>query len=419
MNQPSRGWRLLTGYCIVNLSIYVTRYLTAATLPEISAEYSTVSKAGLGYLATAFVGAYLLSSFVCGPLGDRYHRPRLMGLGATLAASATAAVWWTRGLLSLGVCRAVQGVGQAAFVAIAPAALSDVFAERRASALGIFNIGMPVGTALSYVLAGVLLGQGARWQTVFVAVGIPSIALGLLLFTTRDPARSAAAAPAAPFGLATLGSYLGLLRTRSLAVNILAGSANAFAMGGLAYWMPTYLHLERGLSVAAADIAFGGLTAAAGAIGVVGGGYLGDRLSRSSARAQGVVAGWSALAAVPMFYFFFAIDRSPLMWAVMAVAEVLLFIPTGPALTLTMDVTAPGARARANALAIVLIHLLGEALSPAIIGALADHADMKAGLSAAAVAVGLSGLLWLLSTRYLAADMLAAKQAESGATRAP
>jgi hypothetical protein len=92
------------------------------------------------------------------------------------------------------------------------------------------------------------------------------------------------------------------------------------------------------------------------------------------------------------------------LWVCIFMACFALFFNTGPTNTILANVTHPQIRASAFALNIFLIHALGDAVSPAIIGGIADHWSLQAGFLAVSAFVFLGGLLWLWGMRYLERD---------------
>ncbi|PIE19487.1 MAG: hypothetical protein CSA65_02320 [Proteobacteria bacterium] len=408
---PRRILALLFG---ANLLIYIARYLLAGVLPAVEQAF-TSSKTQLGALASVFVAAYVLAAPLFGTLGDRLERRWLLAFGAAISAMATACVGLVSGMTMLFATRVLLGVGQSAFVTLAPTMIADCYGpHRRASALGVLTTAQPVGTALSYLVTGLLLGLGFDWRSAFWLISAPALLSALTLLrvpklqrggveleVTTDDASAGRATEHRP----SWRAYLRLARTPSYVLDTLAMSANSFAMGGLAFWMPTYLHRARGVAMATADIAFGLITAAVGAAGTLGGGFTSDRLMRRTRRAPALVAGLASLCAVPLFYLWFALPGPIALWGLMSLTELLLFAAPGPSNTILLNVTSPTIRGGASALNIVLIHLLGEMLSPLVIGLFADRADMTRGIEVAAWAIGLSGLLWLCTAPFLPRDM--------------
>src|SRR2546425_676082 len=174
------------------------------------------------------------------------------------------------------LARAVVGVGEASYAVVTPSLLSDCYPpERRPRVLGIFYAAIPVGSALGYVVGG-LVGEHFGWRAAFFVAGAPGMVLAfvlLLLVERRRGARDAAGAGAVtPLSLGA--SLRALVARRSWVSNTAAQVIYTFAMGGLATWMPTYFVRERGIPLATAASTFGLILVAAGVIGTLIGGRL-------------------------------------------------------------------------------------------------------------------------------------------------
>ena len=145
----------LTVLFAVNLLNYIDRQLLFAVFPPVQAELG-LSDTRLGLLASAFMWVYLCAAPVFGLLGDRGGRPRLLGIGVGLWSAATALSGMARSYAELLVGRALVGIGEASYGAVAPAMLADAYAaSRRGKAMALFSMAIPVGSALGYLLGGV------------------------------------------------------------------------------------------------------------------------------------------------------------------------------------------------------------------------------------------------------------------------
>src|SRR3989442_972092 len=261
---PADGWRRASGVMLGALTAlnglnYLDRYVAAGTLPLILAGLA-ISDAQGGLLQSLFIVAYSLVCPVAGWLGDRQPRLRLAALGVFVWSAATVASGLAPTYALLLVARAVIGAGEASYSVVTPSLLSDCYpAERRARALGIFYAAIPVGSALGYILGGVV-GEAYGWRATFFIAGAPGAALAFLLLLLAEPRRGAldAAASTAAVSLALGDSLRSLARRRSYVVNTAAQVIYTFAMGGLATWMPTYFVRVRGIPLASAAWTFGG-----------------------------------------------------------------------------------------------------------------------------------------------------------------
>jgi sugar phosphate permease len=184
-----------------------------------------------------------------------------------------------------------------------------------------------------------------------------------------------------------------------------------FALGGIAFWMPTYISEYRGLNnLAKVSTQFGAITVVTGLTGTLFGGWLGDKLRAKYPGAYLLVSGYGMLIAFPLF---FAVLYVPFPWAWVCIffVELFVFLNTGPSNAAIANVTPPSIRASAYAINIFVIHILGDAISPPLIGWVsgvmrgADGKDnMNAGFLCVSAAILVSGVFWILGAKYLDRD---------------
>ncbi len=365
----------LTGLNVLN---YLDRYVAAATLPLILSDLAISDVRG-GLIQSMFIVTYSLACPVAGWWGDRGPRVRLAAAGVFVWSMATAGSGLAPTYILLLVARAITGVGEASYGVVTPSLLADCYAaERRARALGVFYAAIPVGSALGYVLGG-LIGETFGWRAAFFVAGAPGVALAFLLLLLAEPIRGAMDAPAereAP--LMGLGPSLrALARQRSYVINTAAQVIYTFAMGGLATWMPTYLVRERGLALGTASASFGLVLVVAGFLGTLAGGRLSEKVARYRRGADFAVSGWS-LAASFIFTLVAVLAPHPsVFWPATFLTLVLLFINIGPLNAAMANVLPAELRARGFAVTTMLTHLLGDAVSPWLIGAASDYVGLQ------------------------------------------
>jgi MFS family permease len=382
---------------LLNFVNYIDRFILAAVLPRIKSDL-VLNDFQLGMLANAFLVTYFITSPLFGRLGDRRSRPRLIAAGVALWSLATAAAGFARTFTQLVAARAGVGVGEAAYATISPALLADVFpAERRGRAFAIFYVAIPVGAAVGFLLGGVL-ERAFGWRAAFVAVGLPGLALAALAATMPDPrtasgARIAGATETVSMTLRALG------RNSRYAGTVLGYAAYTFAIGGLAVWMPTFLERVRGLELAHADFLVGAVTAVAGLGGTFIGGYLGDRLTARVPEGHLWLSGVSALVAVVPAWLALTSTSPATYQTSFFVAEFLLFLSTGPINVVIVSAVPAGMRAMAMAVSIFVIHAIGDAISPPIIGLLADSRGLAQAVLIVPAAIVVSGVVWTMTAK--------------------
>ena len=391
---------------------YLDRYVAAGTLPLILAGLA-ISDAQGGLLQSLFIVAYSLVCPVAGWLGDRQPRLRLAALGVFVWSAATVASGLAPTYALLLVARAVIGAGEASYSVVTPSLLSDCYpAERRARALGIFYAAIPVGSALGYILGGVV-GEAYGWRATFFIAGAPGAALAFLLLLLAEPRRGAldAAASTAPVSLALGDSLRSLARRRSYVVNTAAQVIYTFAMGGLATWMPTYFVRVRGIPLASAAWTFGVLLVVAGFLGTLLGGRVASGVARRWPGADFVVSGWSLTASIGFTLVAVLAPQPVVFWPAMFVTLFLLFVNIGPLNAAMANVLPAELRARGFAVTTMLMHLLGDAASPWLIGAASDVVGLEMPVLVTGCVLAVAGLVLLWGRATLVNDLKLAGEA--------
>ena len=185
VEQKQKSWHAsanagLAILAFINLFSYLDRFVVAGVLESLKHSDLGLSDTNLGSLMTGFLIVYTLLAPVFGALGDRRSRPRLIAIGVACWSFATALSGFAVNFLTLFVARAAVGVGEAAYVTIAPSLLSDYFPVRqRGRVMAIFFCAIPVGSALGYVVGG-LVDKHYGWRAAFFVAGVPGLLLAAL-----------------------------------------------------------------------------------------------------------------------------------------------------------------------------------------------------------------------------------------------
>jgi MFS family permease len=392
----------------VNLLNYIDRQVLFAVFPLIKIDLH-LSDTALGFLGSAFMFSYMFFAPLFGWLGDHWSRTRLASGGLVVWSMATALAGFSTGYKTLLAARATVGVGEASFGTVSPGLIADFFPkERRGRVLAWFYVAIPVGSALGYLLGGVL-GQRYGWHAAFLLVGVPGLLLAIPIALLRTPPRGGDdASPRAPKGKVSPG-YAALFRNRSFVCNTLAMAAMTFAIGGLAQWLPSFLNRTHSLDVAKANTMFGATTVLAGILGTMAGGWLGDRWQKRSGKGYLLISGWGFLLGTPFAAWAILAPGLPSCMTAIFIAEFFLFLNTGPLNTVIINVTNPAVRAMAFAVNIFFIHALGDAVSPSILGWLSDQWGLRSALLITPLVMVLAGLFCFICGRFVVRDMAQAE----------
>ena len=392
----------------INLFNYIDRQILAALEPDIRATFfapgdvNAMWKTGL--LGDAFFVTYMISAPILGLLADRISRWIIVGSAVILWSLASGGSGLAATFTILFATRIFVGIGEGGYGPAAPTILADLFPiDIRGRVMAIFYTAIPVGSALGYVIGGVV-GAHLGWRWAFYLVTLPGLLLGLLCFWQRDPRVSGhhLVQESARRGI---GDYLKLFRTRSYLINCVAQTLMTFVMGGLGFWAAAYLRY-RNQSPDVGMTIFGLIMVVAGLVSTLLGGIIADRLRSRFAGSYFWVSGIGMLIACPLFVATLYIPF-PAAWITMFLAIFFLFLNTGPSNTALANVSLPAVRATAFAANIFVIHAFGDVQAFWLLGYIGGHANMHVAFLFVSAIIFASGVTWLFGVKYLPADTAA------------
>ena len=353
---------------------YVDRQLISILIEPIKAEFGA-SDAQMGILTGfAFAIFYTVAGIPVARLADVWLRRSVIAIGLAVWSGMTALTGLSRSFTELWLARIGVGIGEAGGTPPSHALLSDYFPpERRATVLGIFSLGVPLGTLVGYSLGG-WLGQHYGWRAAFLWIGLPGLVLALLVrLSVREPRRGTFDASARASARASTGEVLRhLLALRTFRWLVPAVSLASFSGYGFAVWKPVFLMRVHDFSMAQAGLWIGLLSGATGFLSTLLGGFVADWLARRDPSWALRLCAVSVLAALPFQLAF-------LLWPDPIVA-LLVFVPGGlvggmwppPSYAATQNLVPPHMRALASAILLFFLNLIGLGAGPFAVGVLSD-----------------------------------------------
>jgi len=390
---PRTALALLTA---LNLLNYIDRSVLFAVQDLVKAEFHR-SDAAFGLLTSVFFIFYMCAAPFMGPLSLRFSRKRVIVAGALVWSGATLLTAVTTNFNQLLIRHTLVGIGEASFVILSPTFVADMFpVEKRGRVMGVFYLALPVGTALGYLLGGVM-GPKYGWRAPFYAGAAPGVLLALLLLLLPEPALGQFDPPESK--VPERDTLKSLLHNPAFLTATLGMAMMTFALGGLQVWMPTFLHRAHGYSLLDASIIFGLSTLANGLVASLAGGWISDRLLRRTKSAHYLVSAVSLGLGIPaMCVALFASGR-PMIVGIF-VAEFLLLLNTGPLNAAVIDSVGPHVRAAALAASIFVYHLLGDVPSAALIGYMSDKFSLRLAFLGPVIAIALSSAILFYGMRF-------------------
>ena len=272
--------------------------------------------------------------------------------------------------------------------------------------MAIFCAAIPVGSALGYVIGG-LVGAHLGWRWAFYLVTPPGLLLGLLCFWQRDP-RVAADHLAQKSPRRSIRDYLNLFRTRSYLINCIAQTLMTFVTGGLGFWVAGVFALSQSKSRRRYDDLWPDHCSRGPGLDASG---RHDRRQIAPAFPGSYfwVSGIGMLIACPIFIVTLYIPF-PAAWIAMFLAIFFLFLNTGPSNTALANVSLPAVRATAFAANIFVIHAFGDVQAFWLLGYIGGHTNMHVAFLFVSGIIFASGVVWLFGVKYLAADTAAVER---------
>ncbi|MGH8064958.1 MAG: spinster family MFS transporter [Candidatus Entotheonellia bacterium] len=399
------AWYVLIILSAINFINYVDRQIIISLGPFIRRDLE-LTYTGFGWLITAFMLIHSLTSLPFGMLSDRWVRRKIIALGVFSWSAATFFCGLATNFAHLLVARAAVGIGEAAYTPPANSLLSDAFpASERSRILGFFNLGMFLGGAVGLILGGVL-GEILGWRACLYLVSVPGFVLGGLAWYLREP-------PQATFHERT--PVKALLSNPLLIYVLMGGVITAFSAGALIVWMPQFVTDVRLFRPRDAGLYVGAVGVTGGLLGVVTGSYLADWLYARWPWGRMATIGTGLVLSCPFVTLSLYTTNHVAMLIYFFLGIFLMVWYTGPVIAVIHDVVPADVKATAQALYILLIHLLGDTFSPAIVGKLADLHNLQTALLLPAVINVLGGMIFLLGSRRVGSEMQHAQEAKVAA----
>jgi MFS family permease len=376
-----------------------------------------VSDTLMGFLGgIAFAIFYTVLGIPIARAADRGSRRNILAICLALWSIATALCGFAQNFIQLLLARIGVAVGEAGGSPPSHSMISDMFpADKRATALAIYALGIPIGTMLGN-LGGGWISDNFEWRTAFFVVGLPGVMLALIVrFTLREPPRGAAeglkveAVEAPP----VKEVFKHLWQRKSFKFMALGGSLHAFVGYGVGYWIPAmfirsheYTPGEMGLA-----LFYLGFASVAGTFL---GGYLGDKFGAKDPRWYLWLPGIATIVSVPFSAFVYLHHEPHTALWVLSVSYFLGAYYLGPTFSLTQGLAGLRMRALAASILLFILNIIGLGLGPQFTGIASDVLNITTDLGADSLRWALvislifnvvSAILYFIASRTIKQDL--------------
>jgi MFS family permease len=384
--QPERKtvWFALLILFAINTLNFYDRQILGAVGETVRDEWK-LSDTALGSLGTAFTLLYAVVGVPLGRLTDRASRRWILFAGVTVWSLLTAASGLARNFTELFAVRLGVGVGEAACAPASTSLIGDLFpAARRAKALSVFMIGLPLGVALSF-LGSSLLEHRFGWRFTFYIALVPGIILGVLALLILEPARGAAEVHKINATAKREGSpYLLVLSIPTMWWIIASGAFHNFNMYAIGAFLSPFLQRVHHLSKLNAGMISMLVYGLAGIPGLIVGGMLGDRMVKRRANGRLMVGSIAILISAPLMFLGLSRPAGDMitftLFAGLGMASMYVYYST--IYSAIQDVIEPSLRGTAMALYFFAMYVLGASLGPVGMGFLSSYFTRQAAAAA-------------------------------------
>lgn len=408
----ARAWLALGVLCFVYVLNFLDRSLLGILAKPIQ-DSLHVSDGQLGLIGGLYFALfYCFISIPVGWIADRTGRVWVLSLACALWSAATMACGLATNYLQLVVARMAVGIGEAGGVPPSYAIVSDYFPPgRRGTALGIYNLGPPIGAALG-VAFGAAIAAAYSWRDAFIVLGsIGLLASLLVVLIVREPVRGGLDRPVPAVAVPPPGfarTVAAFFTKPALVLAALGSGATQVITYGSGNFATLFLMREKGMTLGDVAVYYALVIGIAMSAGIFVSGRVIDRLTRRWKQAYALVPAASLALAVPFFAAFVWAPRWPLALVFLIGPFFLNYFYLSSAVTLVQEEVRPDQRVISGALLLLVMNLIGMGLGPAYVGALSDlfhanhpHNSLQLALYWLLPFYGLAILLFLWLARVL------------------
>jgi MFS family permease len=384
--QPMRAWFALWVLFAINTMNFFDRQILGAVGEAVRKEWA-LSDGALGALGTAFTLLYALVGVPLGRLADRTQRKWILSAGVIVWSLMTVASGLAQNFRQLFAVRLLVGVGEASCAPAATSLIGDLFpAERRARALSIFMLGLPVGIALSFAVSGTI-ARSYGWRAAFFVAGLPGLLCAIAMIFVREPQRGATE-------LHTVGSkkragspYRLVLATPTMRWLIISGALHNFNMYAIGAFITPFLMRHHGVDIRSANFISMVVYGLTGGVGLILGGIASDAYRKRRADGRLLVATLAILCSIPFLYLSLSRTSGDTVgfMLLMGTACAAMYVYYSTVYSTIQDVIEPSLRGTAMAIYFFAMYLLGASFGPYGTGLLSDWFTTRAARAAGVI----------------------------------
>ncbi len=406
------GSRVLLILLLAYIFNFIDRQIIGVLAIPIKAEFD-LSDTALSTLGVVFGIFYATIAIPIAWLADHKSRVNIIAGAVALWSLFTAACGVAQTYTQLVIARMGVAFGEAGGIAPSYALIADYFPRsRRARALAIFSLGIPIGSALGVFFGG-WLAQVLTWREAFLIVGLAGLPAALLIkLFIREPVRGGLDGLAEPVSAPPLGTVARTLAATPSFWLLSFGAASGSILGyGLIFWLPSFFGRSFDLELADVGLFYGSIVLVGGVAGTWLGGWIGDRTGPDRPGSYALIPALCFLVAAPVFALGVMSTSLPLAWILFTIGQMLALAWLGPVITAVQHIVAPSMRATASASFLFINNLIGIAFGIYFLGWMSDRLEAAHGEESLRYSILyglgfylLSSAIYFVASRRLARD---------------
>lgn len=377
--RPGAGaWFALGMLCFVYVLNFLDRQLLSILAKPIQ-DSLQISDGQLGLIGGLYFAVfYCFISIPVGWLADKTNRVRLLSVACALWSAATAACGMAQNYPQLVVSRMTVGIGEAGGVPPSYAIIADYFPSgQRATALGIFNLGPPIGAALG-IAFGASIAAAYSWRLAFISIGAVGVITALIvLLTVREPRRGGLdKAPAAQpeAGAHSFGKTVKMFfSSKTLVLAAFASGITQIVTYGSGNFATLFLIREKGMTLEEIAVWYALVVLIGMGGGILASGRVLDHFTKRHKQAYALIPAITLILAVPLYIAFVWAPTWQLAVALFVGPSFLNYFYLSSVVTLVQEEVAPQQRVLSGALLLLIMNLVGMGVGPTFVGFVSDY----------------------------------------------
>ena len=394
--KPANGWEPYKTYVLGILLViftfnFIDRQIIAILSPAIKEDLG-LNDTQLGFLkGFAFAIFYASFGIPLARLADRHNRVTIISVSLAFWSAMTALCGLAANFTQLAIARIGVGVGEAGCTPPAHAILSDYFSrEQRATALGIYSLGIPIGTVFGFLAGGWMVGT-LGWRWAFILVGLPGIFLAILAkLTVKEIKRGSADLDVGSENISnesststqSFSTWLNLKvlwKIKSFRILSIGAALSSFSGYALSMWIVDFLVRTFDLSIGEVTVPLAITLGIGGGLGTACGGFVSDHFAAKDERSIFTLPAVAHALGVPLLAIVIWTQSALFAFVLLFPFYVLTTSVTGPYFSLVQNLAPFHMRAFASAIFLFILNAIGFGLGPLFVGMMSDVLEPSLG----------------------------------------